>query len=501
MSTFLRVLIHLMENAPYLKRLSKWCLIIALSTLPTAMVVTQPNQTANLPNIILIMCDDLGWGDVGFNGNQVVQTPNLDQLAQEGVILRRFYSAGAVCSPTRASCLTGRHPDRMGIFSANHGHMKSEEITLPELLQEEGYHTGHFGKWHLGTLTTKIRDANRGRPRDGTHYSIPTQHGYQQYLVTESKVPTHDPLIKPDTFDAQRGESLRYGWSALESDEDARLALSYGTHYWKGEESIELHNVQGSNARILMDRVIPFVSAASASGAPFFASIWFHTPHLPLVTDREQRKRYQHLTHQEQLFYGAISAMDEQVGRLWTVLENLNEADNTLLWFCSDNGPEVKTPGSSGPFRGRKRDLYEGGIRVPAFCLWPAKLAGGSEVHAPLVTSDYLPTILKIINKKYPSNRPLDGMDIWSLITKETTKRNRAIGFSFRLKQSWVTDDHKLISLDKGRSFALYHITEDSAETLDLSNQFPQLQKALEHELSAWLTSLEQSNLGKDYDK
>ena len=130
------------------------------------------------PNIILIMCDDLGWGDTGFNGNEIIQTPNLDFLAGKGITFNRFYSASAVCSPTRGSCLTGRNPYRYGIPTANAGHMKIEEITLPELLKERGYSTGHFGKWHLGPLTTKVKDANRGKPGDSTNYSIPTMHGY-----------------------------------------------------------------------------------------------------------------------------------------------------------------------------------------------------------------------------------------------------------------------------------------------------------------------------------
>ena len=161
------------------------------------------------PNIILIMCDDLGWGDTGFNGNKKIETPNLDLLAGKGITFSRFYSASAVCSPTRGSCLTGRNPYRYGIPTANAGHMKKEEITLPELLKEKGYSTGHFGKWHLGTLTTKVKDANRGKPGDSAHYSIPSMNGYDTYLVTESKIPTYDPMLKPKTFNKEKGESLR----------------------------------------------------------------------------------------------------------------------------------------------------------------------------------------------------------------------------------------------------------------------------------------------------
>ncbi|MBT6006770.1 MAG: sulfatase-like hydrolase/transferase, partial [Prolixibacteraceae bacterium] len=230
------------------------------------------------PNIILIMCDDLGWGDTGFNGNEIIQTPNLDFLAGKGITFNRFYSASAVCSPTRGSCLTGRNPYRYGIPTANAGHMKIEEITLPELLKERGYSTGHFGKWHLGTLTTKVKDANRGKPGDSTNYSIPTMHGYDSYFVTESKIPTYDPMWKPKMFDTDKGEGLRYGWKAVQNKNDAE---KYGTHYWKGVENAETTNMEGDNSKVVMDRVIPFIENSADNSNPFFSVIWFQTPHLP----------------------------------------------------------------------------------------------------------------------------------------------------------------------------------------------------------------------------
>ncbi|MEX0274970.1 MAG: sulfatase-like hydrolase/transferase, partial [Flavobacteriaceae bacterium] len=169
----------------------------------------------NAPNIVLIMVDDLGWGDVGFNGNTVIQTPNLNKLAGAGVQLNRFYSASAVCSPTRASVMTGRNPLRMNIPGANSGHLPEEEVTIAEMAKKMRYTTGHFGKWHLGTLTKKEKDANRGgRSEHEAHFSIPTMHGYDTFFATESKVPTYDPMLKPRQFG--EGESLRFGWKAVE---------------------------------------------------------------------------------------------------------------------------------------------------------------------------------------------------------------------------------------------------------------------------------------------
>jgi arylsulfatase A-like enzyme len=435
------------------------------------------------PNIILIMCDDLGWGDVGFNGNKDIKTPNLDRLAAKGTKFNRFYSAGAVCSPTRASCLTGRNPFRMGIYTANRGFMKPEEITLPELLKTKGYKTGHFGKWHLGTLTTAINDANRGKPRDYSDYSIPTANGYDEYFVSESKVPTYDPMIAPAEFNKELGESLHYGWSALENNDSTRKVVSYGTHYWKGEEQVELKNVDGSDARIIMDRVIPFIRSATSSNTPFFSVVWFHTPHLPVVATQKYRDLYSDMSFAQQLLYASITRMDEAVGKLWEQLEELGQADNTMLWFCSDNGPERGTPGSPGPFRERKRSLHEGGVRVPAFMIWPGKIKPNQVVDVPTVTSDYLPTIIDYLGIKYPdSDRPLDGKSLKSVLETGETERNKAIGFQAGNQRSWVTDQYKLITKDEGETYELYDLIKDKSESEDIAKGNKKLMQSMKEE-------------------
>ena len=380
------------------------------------------------PNIILIMTDDQGWYDAGFNGNRHLMTPNLDRMASEGIILDRFYSASAVCSPTRASVITGRNPLRMNIPNANSGHMKPEEITLPELLKEQGYYTGHFGKWHLGTLTRKQQDSNRGgRAENHEHYSIPTLHGYDTFFCTEAKVPTFDPLIYPDRFD--EGESKRYGWKALENSSRSRI---YGTAYWKGEEQKDTLNVKGDDSRIIMDRVLPFIERSMKDGKPFFTTIWFHAPHLPVVSDSLHRDIYDQMRLEDQLYYGTITAMDEQLGRLWEKLDLLGIQEETIIWFCSDNGPENGTPGSSGPyrervFRERKRSLYEGGVRVPAFVIWKGTFKSGIRMDIPAVTSDYLPTILEILQVEYPDSRPLDGESLREILQGGKRERDKPI--------------------------------------------------------------------------
>ncbi|MEM9143672.1 MAG: sulfatase-like hydrolase/transferase [Bacteroidota bacterium] len=455
-------------------------------------------QEAERPNIVLIMCDDLGWADVGFNGNADIATPHLDRLAAQGAIFKRFYSGGAVCSPTRASCLTGRNPYRMGIYTANAGHMKPQEITLPELLQGAGYATGHFGKWHLGTLTTTIEDSNRGRPRDFSHYSPPSANGYNAYFVTEAKVPTYDPMIRPRVFDTLKGENLRFGWAAVEDRKAPKELMSYGSHYWYGREQLELNNLEGSDSRVIMDRVMPFVRSTVRAHQPFFAAVWFHTPHLPLVATKVQRDRYAHLPYKQQLLYASITSMDEQVGRLWAQLEALGQAENTMLWFCSDNGPENGTPGSSGPFRERKRSLYEGGVRVPGFVIWPNKIKAGT-LDFPAVTSDYLPTILDYLDMEYPDDRPLDGISLKEALEGRIQKREKAIGFQNGKKRSWVSQQYKLISNDGGETYELYNLIQDKGETRNIAEKYKNKVNIMKADLLAWIQSCRQSDAEMDY--
>ena len=446
----------------------------------------QQSQSPGTPNVILIMTDDLGWGDVGFNGNTIVQTPHLDRLAADGLLLQRFYSASAVCSPTRASVLTGRNPMRVGVPTANSGHLQEEEVTLAELVQGAGYATGHFGKWHLGTLTTTMYDSNRGQPGDSTHFSIPTQHGFVEYFSTEAKVPTYDPMLFPVAFDSLKGESLRYGWAAVKEGQPVE---NYGTHYFTHPDTPESNNLSGANSKVIMDRVLSFITRSKETSTPFFAIIWFHTPHLPVVADSSYRSIYPTLSHEEQIYYGTITAMDDQVGRLRQHLESLDAFDNTMIWFASDNGPERETPGSAGPYRERKRSLHEGGVRVPAFVSWPAGIEKGTSTAVPMVTSDYLPTIAEYLSLPYPEDRVLDGISVVNIINNNQTERDTPIGFFFREKRSWVDDTYKLISKDQGQTYELYNLIDDPGEATDISQEEPERTEAMRSALEEWISS------------
>jgi len=453
-------------------------------------------ESVQKPNIILIMTDDQGWNDVGFNGNTEIKTPYLDALASEGIIFNRFYSASAVCSPTRASVLTGRNPLRMNIPYANSGHLKEQEITVPEILKAEGYATGHFGKWHLGTLSKTILDANRGgREKFIDDYSVPSQHGFDVSFCTESKVPTFDPMVYPSSF--HEGASMRYGWKAVSKHDSIK---SYGTAYWNETDQKETANLNGDNSRIIMDRVLPFIEQSHQSNQPFFTSIWLHTPHLPVVSDSIHRGYYSDLDLAKQLYYGTITAMDEQIGRLWNKLAEAGIQNETLIFFCSDNGPENGTPGSAGDFRARKRSLYEGGVRVPAFVVWKNHFEGGKRIQFPTVTSDYLPTILDILNVDYPDDRPIDGLSILDVLEGRKKDRAKPIGFICAPQISWMTHQYKLIADENLEHYELYDLLNDQSERENIIETFPDVADRLKSDLKEWLNSVNNSKQELDYD-
>lgn len=450
------------------------------------------------PNVIFIMGDDLGWGDVGFNGNETIQTPHLDAMAANGLNLKRFYAAAPVCSPTRGSVVTGRHPFRYGIYFANTGHLKKPEFTLYEAVKTRGYATGHFGKWHLGTLTTEIKDANRAKPGNTKDYSAPWHHQVDACLVTESKVPTWDPMLVPKPV-----KSRKNGWPALKPGATSEF---YGTYYWTGENQPippDSPELRGDDSRVIMDAALAFIEEAVKDETPFLSVIWFHAPHLPVVAGPEYAKLYPDATEYEANYYGCITALDEQVGRLRAQLREWGVAENTMVWFCSDNGPEGragKAPGTAGPFRGRKRDLYEGGIRVPALLEWPARIAEARETDFPCGTVDYFPTIMAAVGFEVPDpDRPLDGIDLGPMIDGKVEKRESPLGFQSAKQLAWMEHRYKLHSGDDGRTFALYDLIEDPAETTDLSGKSPEIKTRLIAELEKWRASCRESDAGKDY--
>lgn len=441
------------------------------------------------PNIILLMADDLGWGDVGFNGNKIVKTHCMDRLASEGAVFEQFYAAAPLSSPTRASVMTGRNAFRMGVFSANVGILRPEEKVLPEILKENGYTTGHFGKWHLGTLTDKEIDANRGRPENKHLLNSPSEHGYDDAFVTESKVPTYDPMIAPITNNGRF-------WDYISEQEKKK---SYGTYYWdiNGEKVTE--GLRGDDSRVIIDRVLLFIDNSLQQEKPFLATVWFHTPHLPCVAGPEYKAMYEGMTLEERNYYGCITAMDDQIDRLIQFLKLKGVYENTIILFCSDNGPELNTPGSAGAHRGKKRSLYEGGIKVPAFMVW-----GNSnlpkQVKQPCSTSDYLPTILKIAGIKDADLYDLDGESFLKFFHSDDVNRNNPLVFCSDTQGAVVTTNYKLYS-DKG-NIEFYNLRDDPEEKNNISSSHPdkvnELSTYLYRQMDAYKCSFEGGEYGKE---
>ena len=433
------------------------------------------------PNVILIMADDMGYGDPGFMGNKIIKTPSLDAMAQNGLVFKRFYSQSPVCSPTRGSCLTGRHPYRYGIYSANVGHLPTSEISLTQLLKGAGYVTGHFGKWHLGTLTKTEKDSNRGgRKKGAQHYAPPWDRHFDQCFSTEAKVPTWDPYVSP--------KNGKY----------------YGTAYWTGPGKKVNDNVKGDDSRVIMDRAIPFIQKAAKEKKPFFTVIWFHSPHEPVIGGPTYLKQYAKVANKKaQAYYSCITALDEQVGRLRQELQRLGIAEDTIVFFCSDNGPEHATgPGSTGSLSGRKRSLLEGGIRVPGIVEWPAQIKGGRTTIVPACTSDYLPTIVDIVNLKLPKDRPFDGISLLPLIKGEMKERPRPIAFESANQLALVDNQYSLYSANRGKTWKLFDLSADSGQKKDISGQHPKIVQQMSAYVTQWRASCtksrEKAGIGKN---
>lgn len=447
--------------------------------IPFLIACFSSSAVAARPNLILCMADDLGWGDTGYNGNKTVNTPHLDAMAREGVRFDRWYAGAPVCSPTRANCLTGRHPLRMGIKGANTGHMLPTEVTLAELLRSHGYRTGHFGKWHLGTLTTTIRDSNRGKPGDATHFAPPWLHGFDECFSTEAKVPTYDPMKKP-----RQVKNLRYGWQPVgDADFD-----HYGTHYFNHDGDVVTDNLDGDDSRVIVDRAIPFIRAAAKSETPFFAVVWFHAPHLPVVAGPRHAAPYQDLPWQQQMYFGCITALDEQMGRIRAELKSLGIADNTMVWFSSDNGPENQTPGTTGKLRARKRSLHEGGIRVPGLAVWPARFRQATVVKTPCHTGDYLPTMLAALELAV-TDGVLDGVNLLPIIAGKATRRKQPIHFEFGSQSAVVGDQFKLYRAKKNAPWELYDLQADRGEKDNLAKAQPRVVARLSESFEQWQSS------------
>ena len=453
------------------------------------------SSSVTQPHIIQILCDDLGYGDTGYNGHPRLRTPHLDALAAGGMRLDRFHAGGPVCSPTRGTCLTGRHYIRYGINHANVGRLPEQELTLPSLLREQGYITGHFGKWHLGTLEKNYSSKPNRDP--ARNFAPPWLRGYDESFATESRVPTWDPQLGINK-QHQRTDEV---WGSPYYDNGTRVTES----------------LTGCDSQIIMDRALSFLDEAISRDQPSFSTIWFHAPHSPVVAGPEWLAQYADCELDEAHYYGCVSAMDHQIGRLVSMLRERGVLDHTMLWFASDNGPEGsldivnngRNRGCTGGLRGRKRSLYQGGVVVPALLHWPERISPGTSCQAPLSTLDYMPTILSWLNIPLP-DRPFDGMDVRPLLMGERERRNRPIPFRFLSGYRQMFGSPTLALFDDDYVFytnlsthcdedELYVLTTDRAQEQNRIAEYTDKAQTYRTQLTNFMASCRQSHAGQDY--
>ncbi len=457
--------------------------LTALAMTSSALAQAEKVQPEKmLPNIVLMMADDLGYGDTGFNGNEIIKTPSLDLMAKQGAVMTNFHAGGPVCSPTRGTYLTGRHYFRYGIYTANVGHLPKQEITISEILKEKGFNTGHFGKWHLGTLSETV-SAKGPKRKPKENYSPPSWHGYDTSFVTESAVSTWDPT---------------------------KGVRAKNNPFYLDGQPLDPNDptLQGGASKVVMDKALAHINESVSQNKPFFTVIWFHAPHKPVVAGPEYLKMYQghgRAAH----YYGVVTEMDEQIGRLRETLAALGVSDNTLITFTSDNGPEGKkqtqgNAGSTNGLKGRKRALYEGGVRVPTLALWPGHIEANSVITEPTSTLDYLPTIAQLVDYQIPDNRPIDGTSLLPLFQPQAGHksfvRNEPIPFRTKKAFALIDGNYKLVStLTPKPTIQLFDIENDPQEKNDLAAANPERVSAMYKALVKFNESAKHSQQGGDY--
>ena len=406
------------------------------------------------PHIIFVMTDDQGWGQMGYRNHPVLKTPNLDAMAAGGLRFDRFYAGGPVCSPTRASVLTGRTHDRCGVLS--HGYaLRLQEKTLSQALKSAGYVTGHFGKWHLNGL------AGPGAPILSEDKRHPGRFGFDQW-VSVSNFYDRDPIMsRMGTFE----------------------------------------EFQGDPSEIAVNEAVKFLEKHAQGEKPMFLLVWFGSPHSPFKASDEDKEAFRELDGKSANHYGELAAMDRSVGTLRQKLRDLDIAENTLLFFCSDNGglPDIK-PDSVGGLHGYKGSVYEGGIRVPGIVEWPAVIKPRVTDYPACVT-DMFPTIVDLLD--LPEDvllKPIDGVSLKPLFSDEIGVRERPLGFRYSKQRAWVDNRYKLIVKDFSKpGYELYDLKSDPNESQNIADKNPEIVKKMAEELSVWNASVDASFDGKDY--
>ena len=419
------------------------------------------------PNVLFILIDDMGWMDLGCQGNKNLRTPNIDNLAKGGMRFTDAYAPAPVCSPTRAAIITGQSPARLQI--TNHlphqdrftpkdskllpakmlNHLSLESETLAERLKKDAhYATAFIGKWHLYTgRDKKYNPLNQGFDINigGCSYGGP---------------PTFfDPYRIDFLPDRKEGEYL-----------PNRLA----------------------------DEAIAFISEQNSKDKPFFVALWNYTVHWPMEAPDKLVEKYKNLPvkgYRDHRYAAMIEAMDIAIGKVLKSLDDLNITEETLVIFTSDNGP-FGGVGDASPLRADKGHLYEGGIRVPLIVRWPGKVEAGAVEETPVILTDLHPTILAATGLDLNSTIPNDGHNLLPLLKGKEKLKNRAVywhypNFAFhrdnRLGSAIREGDHKLIHFYDTDSVELYNLKNDIGEKNNLSGKMPQLASRLKNKLKVWL--------------
>jgi len=430
---------------------------------------------ADRPNVLVLFCDDLGYGDLACYGHPHIKTPHLDRLARQGMRLTDCYSSAPVCSSSRAGIMTGRTPNRSGVYdwipNDHVVHLKDEEITVASLLRSVGYDTAHSGKWHLNG---KFNSVEQPQPGD---------HGFDHWFATQNNAsPTHE---NPVNF-------VRNGK--------------------------EVGPLKGYSCQLVADEGIKWLKSRPKKNRPFFLNIWFHEPHEPVASPKGMVDRYRKVAKNEDeaQYFANVENMDAACGRLLKALDELGIADDTLVFFTSDNGPETlqryrgagRSYGSPGVLRGMKLHIYEGGIRVAGILRWPAamRLKPGAIVDTPVSGVDLLPTLCELAGAQIPNDRPLDGASFAPVFGGEEIKRSTPLFWNYyraisepkvamrdgdwKLVAHWDgpkkplggnvnPDSMKAIKTAKLTHFELYNLSNDISEKTDLATREPERVKAL----------------------
>lgn len=413
-------------------------------------------DAAPRPNIVLIVADDLGWNDVGYH-NERMRTPRLDRLAAEGVQFDRHYVT-PVCTPTRVCLMTGRHPSRFNVHSTQPSNEQAFPIGTPTLasaLKKAGYETALTGKWHLGS-----------KPEWG-----PNHHGFDHsYGSLAGAVGMHDH---------------RY-----------RIGTPFERTWHRDHEYID---EEGHATDLITAEAIRLIE--QPRDKPLFLYVPFHSVHTPLVEEQKYLDRVSHIENADRRLYAAaVNHLDECIGRIVDALEQSGKLESTLIVFTSDNGAQVNHSGnqypppdpklvrfsSNKPLRGKKAEVYEGGIRVPALVSWSGTLSP-RVCEAPLHAVDWLPTLSNLVGGQVPADVPLDGIDAWSIVTGKEKPSPRTLYWSLGdgPRQVAVRDgDWKLLRAGPKRPWELFHLKDDPYEEMNLADSQPE-QLARMHEILA----------------